>query len=100
MTQPEAPVQRFPLADRKDARSGCNSAVANDDAAVMQRRFWMKDRQDQFDRKLAIHDDACLLVNANRRVTLDRNQCAELFICQLGHCLCQIVDGFSSLTRQ
>src|SRR5436190_11761257 len=54
VTQPKAPVQRFPLADRKDARSGCNSAVANDDGAVMQRRFWMKDRQDQFDRKLAI----------------------------------------------
>jgi len=56
----------------------------------------MKDRQDQFDRKLTVDNDTCFLVNANRRVALDRDQCAVLFVCQLRHRFCQIMNGFSS----
>src|SRR5262252_5699207 len=98
--QPETAIQCFPLAHGKNACRSCDPSVPNDHSAVMQCGFWMKDRQHQFDRKLAVDDDASFLINANRRVALDRDQCAELFVRQLRHRFCQIMDSFSSLARE
>jgi len=60
----------------------------------MQRSLWMKDGQDELNGKISVDRHACFLVNTNRRVALDRDERTELLICQLHHCLGQIVNRF------
>src|SRR5262249_52809838 len=49
MAQAETAIQSFALAHRKNAGRSSDSAVPNDYAAVMQRRFRMENAQDQLD---------------------------------------------------
>jgi hypothetical protein len=42
MTQAQAPIERFPLADRENARGGRHATVADDYAAIVQRTLRMK----------------------------------------------------------
>src|SRR6266705_2993206 len=100
VTQSKAAIQCFPLAYRKNTRGGCDSSIANDHATVMERSLRMEDGQHQFDRELSVDDYACFLVNTNRCIALDRDQRAKLFVCQLRHCLGQVVNGFPSFTGQ
>ena len=63
--QTKAAIERFALAYRKNASRGCDPAVANDHAAIVQCRFRMKNRQHQLDRKIAVQHDTGFLVNAD-----------------------------------
>src|SRR5439155_5172131 len=47
MPQSQTSVQRLPLTNRENAGRGRNPAVANDDAAIVKSRLWVKDRQDE-----------------------------------------------------
>src|SRR6266480_353726 len=51
MPQSQTAIERLPLADREDASRGRDPAVSQDHAAVVQRRFGMKEREQQFSRK-------------------------------------------------
>jgi len=51
------------LADREDTSGGGDPAIAHDHATVVQRRFGMKKREQQFGRKGCIHDHSRLFVN-------------------------------------
>ena len=99
MTQSQTAVKCFALAHRENAGRGRNPAVAHDYAAIVQCGFGMENRQHQFDGKIAVEGHAGFFVNANRSVTLNRNQRAELLVGQLRHGLGQIVNRLAFLAR-
>src|SRR5260370_6986059 len=99
MTQSEASVQCFALTHRENAGRGCDPPIAHDDSAIVKRGFWMKNCQNELDRKIAIDRHASLLLDANRRIALNRDHSAELFVRQLVHCLCKILDCFAFFAR-
>jgi len=100
MTQSEASVQCFALTHRENAGRGCDPPVAHDDSAIVKRGFRMKNCQNKLDRKIAIDRHASFFIHANRGVALDRDEGAELFICQLRHCFGKIVDSFAFFARE
>src|SRR5437764_8726899 len=51
MTQSEAAIERLTLTNRKNTGRGRNAAIANNDAAIVQGCFGMKDGQHQLDGK-------------------------------------------------
>src|ERR1700738_5326040 len=100
MTQPEAAIERFALADWKNAGGGGDSPIAHDYSPIMERGLGMKNRQDQLDREIRIKGHSCLFVNPDGRVALDRDERAELFVRQLRNGFGKIMHGFAFLTRQ
>src|SRR5688572_33321254 len=97
MTKTKAPVKRLPLAHGKDARSRGDAAVTHHDAAIMQGGFGMENREQQLNGKVRVDDHARLLVDSDRRVALDRDERAELFVGQLGYRFRDIMDGLALL---
>src|SRR2546428_10827539 len=77
VTQAKAAVKRLALTDRENARGGGDTAIADNDSAIMQCRLGMKNCQDQLDREFAVQLHAGFFVNANRRVALKCDQRAE-----------------------
>jgi hypothetical protein len=51
-------VREFALADRKDAASGGDASLAEEDAAVVEGGFWVEDGEDEFGGEFAIDLDA------------------------------------------
>src|SRR5437763_11849297 len=100
VAQAETAIEGFALTHRENAGSRGDPSVAHDHATVMQRGFWMKNREEQLDRKMRIDDDAGFLVNADRGVALDRDQGPELFVRQLGDCFGDVVHGLAFLARE
>src|SRR3954468_24880979 len=99
MPQTEAAIERLALADRKNAGRRRYSSVAHNHTAVVQRTFWMKQGQHQFNRELGVERHASLLVNTNRSIAFDRDQRAELLVCELRNCLSDVVHGLTFLAR-
>ena len=99
MTQTQTAIERLALAHRKNAGRGRDAAIADDDAAIVQRRLRMKEREQQLDRKIRINRHPGLFVNANRRIALDRDECAKLLVRQLRDRFRDIVNGLTFLTR-
>ena len=71
MAQAKTAIQCLTLAHRENAGRSSNSAVADDHAAVMQRRFRMKNAEKQLDRKIRIERHPGFFVNANGCVAFD-----------------------------
>ena len=89
--------QRLALAHREDASGRGDAAIPHHDAAVMEGGFWMKYGQKQLDGKMGVDDHACFLVNPDRRVALDRDERAELFVGQLGDRFRDVVHSLALL---
>src|SRR5688500_12780090 len=100
MTKTKAPVERLPLAHGKDARSRGDAAVTHHDAAIMQGGFGMENREQQLNGKVRVDDHARFLVNPNRRIALDRDKRAELFVRELRDRFRDIMDGLALLARE
>ena len=100
MTQSEAAIERLTLTNRKNTGRGRNAAIANNDAAIVQGCFGMKDGQHQLDGKVSINLHSGFLVDANRGITFERDQSAKLLTGQLSDGLNQVVHGFTFLTRE
>jgi hypothetical protein len=83
------------LANGKNTGRGGNPSVADDNSAIVKGGFRMEDRQNDLDRKIAIDDHAGFLIDANRRIALQRDECTELFVRQLRYGLGQIVHRFA-----
>src|SRR5438046_9141731 len=89
----------FPVAKRGKSGPQFRSGGSERWPAIVKRAFWMKNCQDKLDRKIAINRHASFFIHANRCIALDRDERAELFICQLRHSLSEIVDGFAFFAR-
>src|SRR5436190_13580027 len=100
MPQTEASIEGLPLANRENAGGGGNPSVAHDHSAIMQSGFRVKERQEEFDGKNRIDDDACLCVNADGGIAFNRDERAELLVRQLGYGFREIVDRLGLLARQ
>src|SRR5437588_11634292 len=100
MAQTKTAIQCLTLAHRENAGRSSNSAVADDHAAVMQRRFRMKNAEKQLHRKIRIERHAGFFVNANGCVAFDCQERAKLFIGQLSHRFGEIVDRLPFLTGE
>ena len=100
VAQAQTAIERLALTDRENAGSRGDPPVAHDHATVMQRRFWMKNREEQLDRKMRVDDDAGFFVNADRCVAFDRDQGPELFVRQLGDRFGDVVHRLAFLARQ
>src|ERR1700726_4969007 len=74
MTQAKATIEGFALAHWKNTRGRSHSAIPDNYTAVVQRRFRMKYRQEELDRKLGIQSDTGLFINPDGGITLDRDQ--------------------------
>src|SRR5436190_577616 len=100
MPQTEASIEGLPLANRENAGGGGNPSVAHDHSAIMQSGFRVKERQEEFDGKNRIDNDASLFVNADGGIAFNRDERAELLVRQLGYRFREIVDGLALLARQ
>ena len=65
MTQAKTAVERFALTHWKNAGRRGDAAISNNHSPVMQRGLWMKNAQEQFDRKIGIERHASFFVNAD-----------------------------------
>src|SRR5436190_14066694 len=63
MPQTKTAVERFALAHWENTGRRRDPAAAQDHAAIMQRRFRMKQRKQQLRRENRVHDHARVLVN-------------------------------------
>src|SRR5207253_6980365 len=93
-------IQSLALADRENAGCRGDSAIANDDAAIVQRRLRMENAQDELNGKIRVQGHARFFVNADRRVAFNREQRAELFVRELRYRFRQIVHRLAFLARQ
>src|SRR5438067_1841558 len=100
MPEPEAAIERFALAHRKDAGGRRDAPIPHHDSAIVERGFRMENRQKKLDRKMGVENHTGFFVNADRSVALDRDERAELFVRQLRHRFRNIMDGLALLARQ
>src|SRR5438105_6886954 len=99
MTQAQTAIERFALANWKNTSRGGYSAIAHDHSAIMQRGFRMENGQCEFNRKVGVDRHSSFFVDADRSVTFNRDERAELLVRQLSDGLGDVVHRFALLAR-
>src|SRR5689334_11223408 len=95
MSQAQAAVQGFALAYWKNTGRGCDSAITDNHAAVVKSSLWVKNAQQELDRKIGVERYSSFLVNPDRGITLNCEQGAKLFVGKLSHSFREIVNRFA-----
>ena len=99
VAQAEVAVEVLALADGENAGGGEDAVVADDEAAVVQRRLRLENGDDQFRRELAVDVHAALGEDADVGLPLDGDERAELAVGQFEDRLGDDLEGLAALVR-
>ena len=97
VAEAEVAVEVLALGDGEDAGGGEDAIIAEDEAAVVERGFWLEDGDDELRGELAVDGDAGFREGADIDLALDGDEGAELAVGEIENHVRDDLDGLAVL---